>query len=452
MKMLTLFNDLKRKHSLDTISILLFVLVTCCFPFGYKKVIPLFIGLSLFQLFRLIKSKASFNDMSQLYFYLLVYSLIFFRSIHTIILGFNILIYIYAFITTKANKEKRINYKIELLIFIFFILILLNQTLFLPRFETLSTYLYILFYPILFYCIKMKKGFISIRKSMEVFIVSTLVSSILLILINGFYKKLSLTTNTFFAEYLGLSHVYFGIFLGASCVFLLMLSKGKNCNFNKWTLLLLGFFMSLLIYVGARMSLLAVFFAIGVFLFENTPLVWYKKTFISIFVLGTFLILAYKIVPRAKDDMKFFKKVYTSVKSNDQQDIITNSWRNIYQRYLVTKYTLSEIKKQPVLGIGIQNVKRKIGDQIHADGYKYFTKINPHNQYLHYLLGMGFFSFLFFIGMLLYLFKLQSKNVYFLLFFVLIMITESVLVRVKGISVFFLFSLIISLNKECLND
>ena len=54
--------------------------------------------------------------------------------------------------------------------------------------------------------------------------------------------------------------------------------------------------------------------------------------------------------------------------------------------------------------------------------------------------------------MLGYFFKQQIKYPYFMLFFIIIMITEAILSRVKGISVFFLFTLLFSLNKKLLND
>ncbi len=168
-------------------------------------------------------------------------------------------------------------------------------------------------------------------------------------------------------------------------------------------------------------------------------------------VFVSLLTLSYNTIPRAKEGVKYIDKVYTSFKTDNKQDLIDNSWRNMYQRFLVLDYTFKEIKEHYFLGIGNKNVKNTISTKIIKDGYIYFEPINTHNQYLHFLVGMGFLPFLFFIWMLFYFFKNYSYTtygLYFLIFFLLIMLTESILVRVKGISLFFIFYLIFSLQEK----
>jgi len=120
----------------------------------------------------------------------------------------------------------------------------------------------------------------------------------------------------------------------------------------------------------------------------------------------------------------------------------------MYQRFLVTKYTLQEIQKNIFFGIGMQNVKQRLFDKIRKDGHLYYQPINPHNQYLHIWLGMGIFSLLFFLYMLYSFIKDQPVGFYFTLFFLIIMLSESVLVREKGISLFFLFTLTFLIDKK----
>lgn len=173
-------------------------------------------------------------------------------------------------------------------------------------------------------------------------------------------------------------------------------------------------------------------------------MIWWKKiTFLIVFTL-TFSISSYLMIPRIKNDVNYINKVYNSIILNDKNDLVQNSWRNMYQRFLVTKYTINEINNNLFFGIGLENVDKVLGKKIINDGYKYFQKINPHNQYLHVWLGMGLLSFIFFIIMLLNFFSYQPFSFYFILFYLICMLTESVLVRVKGISLFFIFILFLS--------
>ena len=260
-------------------------------------------------------------------------------------------------------------------------------------------------------------------------------------------------TNTFFAEYLDLTHVYFGLFLGVSCIFILMLFKSKSKIRYKYLYISCCiFFLATFIYIGARMALLSVMFILGIYFFKKVSEFSIRKRIIIVLTSFGFFFLSYKAIPRASDGLFYLKQVYTSVKTNNKEDLVFNSWRNVYQRFLVTKYALKEIQEHLYLGIGLQNVRDTLGAKIHKDGYIYYVFINPHNQYLHTLLAMGVFGFIFLIVMLVYFFKQQYNHSYFILFFLLLMFTESVLVRVKGISIFFLFSIILSLKNNLTND
>ncbi|WKD85555.1 hypothetical protein KCTC32516_00896 [Polaribacter huanghezhanensis] len=433
-------------------TILLFLLVSFSFPALVKIVVPLFIVVAFFQFYQVLRNKITIDYLLETYFYLLVYSLIFFRSIHTLILVFNLIFYFYY--TLKSKERFKISaLKNEFLIFFFFCLIVVNQLTFQPYLKTIDTYLYLLFYPLLFFLIKKSKILFTIENALKTFIVSVLTATLFLFFINLFQDNLTLKTNTFFAEPLGLTHVYFGLSLGVAFGFVLILLEKETYLINKIsTYFLLAIFLILLIYIGARTSFVATFIILGVFLFKKIPLVFYKKITLLTILSFVFLTISFKTIPRVKQDLFFIKKVYISVTTNDTQDLVQNSWRNIYQRFLVTKYSINEIKENLLLGIGNHNTKRILGGKIHKEGYLYFEAINPHNQYLHVLLGMGLFSFLYFLVMMGNFFKMPSSHMYFLFFFILIMFTESVLVRVKGISIFFLFVLILSLKKSPLHD
>ena len=439
--------NIKHKYNLDNYSLLLYILVSFSFPAVFNITNSLIIAITLFQIYRLKKNKISNSYFISTYFYLLIFSLIFFSSTHTILLIINICFHFYIFIKQKRLINKK-TIALEIYVLIFFGLIAVNYLIHIPNLKGLETSLYLLLYPLLFIIIKSQPVFIEVYKTINVYITSVIVATVYLLIINLFFDKITLSTNTFFSEYLGIIHVYYGMFVGLAICFLLITYNNSNKFLNA---LFCIFLLIILIYIGARISLLAVICVFGIILYNKSSLKWYKKSILLLMVFVSLLTLSYNTIPRAKEGVKYIDKVYTSFKTDNKQDLIDNSWRNMYQRFLVLDYTFKEIKEHYFLGIGNKNVKNTISTKIIKDGYIYFEPINTHNQYLHFLVGMGFLPFLFFIWMLFYFFKNYSYTtygLYFLIFFLLIMLTESILVRVKGISLFFIFYLIFSLQEK----
>lgn len=445
--MRSIFKKIQEAYFLDTMSCMLFFLIAVSVKKTASITIPLIIVLGLFQYVRFLKDRISKEALIYPFLYALIYTTVFYRSVQTVILILLLLFLIGLMVKLKPKKVK-INIKSEVYIFGFFLLIVINSMLFKPYFKSIDTYLYLLFFPLLFFLLKKLSFTIDKVKSMRVFIFSVLVSSILLLIINAIDGNISLKTNTFFSKYLGLIHVYYGMFLAVAGCFLLILNKEKLFFLSITPdYIIFVFLVLLLIHIGARISLLALLFILGIFLFQKIPLPFFQKM-VLIGVLGSFILfVTYKSIPRARSDIKYIEKVYTSVKENNKEDLVHNSWRNMYQRFLVTSYTVKEIKEHPVLGVGLQNVKDVISNKIIKDGYLYFKPINSHNQYLQLWVGMGIFALLYFLWMLFNFYKLQTYSIYFLTFFLIIMLTESLLVRVKGISLFFLFSLIFSFKE-----
>ncbi|MCK0130235.1 O-antigen ligase family protein [Flavobacteriaceae bacterium F08102] len=339
---------------------------------------------------------------------------------------------------------------------IFFLLILGNYMLFSNGLKGLDTFLYLLVYPILFYGFRQLPFSIDLTKSIRFFILSIVVASTLLLIINMVNGTLSMTTNTYFSETLGVTHVYFGLFLGLGSCFVMGFNFNKNPLVNPiFDHVLLLIFMVILIYIGARMSLIGVFIVLGLYCYKLLSFEPYIKIISVIGVCILFFSVSYFFIPRVKQDLNYINKVYVSVKTNDKEDLVENSWRNMYRRFLVLSYTGSEIKHHLFTGIGMANVTSQISEQIIKDGYIYFKPLNTHNQYLHYLVGMGVVGLLFFCWLLYYFFTHQIQGtlgVFFMLFFMTTMLTESVLVRVKGIALFFLFYLLFCSKKVIIND
>jgi O-antigen ligase len=239
------------------------------------------------------------------------------------------------------------------------------------------------------------------------------------------------------------------MYLGLALTFLIILYiKNENLINSKSDILLFLLILLLLIYIGARTALFSVFVIIAIAIYTKDNANIFIKITISAFAILLLMTAGYKNIPRVKNDLISLQKVYSSIVTDNNEDLVNNSWSNMYKRYLVLDYSIKEIKNHFVFGIGLGNVTHKISDQILKDGYKYFQPMNTHNQYLHFLLGLGIFAFLYFI-FILFQFKVYNPEWgYFLLFFILIMLTESILVRIKGISIFFMFYLIFSSHKN----
>ncbi len=448
-------NDIRKEYYLDSYSIALYILVSFSFPAVYKMIIPLIIAITLFQFYRLKKDKITNEYFVNTYFYLLVFSLLFFRSIHTLLLIINICFHFYLFFKNKAIIDRK-NIVFEVFVLLFFGLIFINYLIHIPNLKGIETNLYLLLYPILFISIKSQSRFIKKRKVIAVYITSVLLATFYLLLLNIYFHKMSFSTNTFFSEYIGIIHVYYGMYVGLAISFLLALkTKQKRYLIHKLDYFIILFLVGILVFVGARIALVAVFLIAIITIYKSIKWAWYKKTIAILLIITSLFILGYQIIPRAKRGVDSIKNIYASVKIDDKQDLINNSWKNMYKRFLVTKYTLNEIKENYILGIGNKNVKTIISTKIINDGYKYFEPINTHNQYLHYLVGMGVLPFLYFVWMLSYFYKNKLNSpyaLYFLVFFLVIMLTESILVRIKGISLFFLLFLILSLQESKQSD
>lgn len=435
----------------DLHTLFLFMGVTLSFKNTDKFALVLVGLISILQFFRLHKKKISKEVFFETYFYLLIYSSIFAGSVHKVLLIILLIFFLYVRYVDKRGVIKTNSVKTEKLIIVLFGLITINHLIFLPYFKGLDIYIYFILIPLLFIGIKKLDFEIEILKSIKVYIFSTIIVTILLFVVNCCNNTLILKVNTFFPKKIGLSHVYFGIFLGITNGLILTLYAKKQRFFILYfDLILFVFNCALLIYIGARMSLIGVLFILLIYLYKNIKINNSLKIVCIVLLLCSLLFIGSKM-PRIKQGLDEIKRLQTAVKTNNKEELILNSWRNMYMRYLVTSYTFKELKTNWFLGIGMQNVEKKIGTKIKKDDYKYFTGINTHNQYLHFFIGIGIFGFLYFLCLLVFLLKSKETSIYLLLFFILIMLTESVLVRGKGILLFTFFMLLF-FSKKLSND
>ncbi|WP_075340542.1 O-antigen ligase family protein [Tenacibaculum agarivorans] len=431
----------------DPFRVILFLLVSICFQNTNTFCLILFGVITCLHFIKLFKGKISDNYFFSTYFHLFIYSIIFYGSINKTILVILLLFFLQFFLKTRNSFviPEKFN---EWLFIILFLLITINHFIFPPYLIGLDIFIYLLLVPLFFLGLKKLSFKISLFTSLKVFIISVLFTSILLIIINLFQGKI--IDNTYFSKPIGLSHVYMGIFLGFSNIFILILYSKEKYFLNLFIDLTLFIFnISLIAYIGARLALLSLFFILFLFIYQKIKLKPFFKIIIALVLLTSLVFFGSKNT-RFKKGTQEINELYESIKIGNKKSIIENSAKNMYLRYLVYSYTIKELKTSWVLGIGMQNVEKKISKKIVADGYKNFWGINTHNQYLHFFIGMGVFGFFYFLYLIFFLFKSKNMNLYFILFFSLIMITESALVRGKGILLFTFFSLLF-LNKSLLD-
>src|SRR5690606_36472441 len=108
----------------------------------------------------------------------------------------------------------------------------------------------------------------------------------------------------------------------------------------------------LIIYIGARISLIAVLSVTFLAIYNISKLIWYKKATIMVLVIGL-IFFSFKFIPRFKQGLDSIATVYLSVVNNKVDDIRSNSWENMNQRYLVIDYSIKELKNNFVFGIGV---------------------------------------------------------------------------------------------------
>ncbi|WP_053989929.1 O-antigen ligase [Mangrovimonas sp. TPBH4] len=106
-------------------------------------------------------------------------------------------------------------------------------------------------------------------------------------------------------------------------------------------------------------------------------------------------------------------------------------------------------KEYPIFGVGLDKIEEERVDRYTDYGYIVAAhhKYNAHNQFMEYLSSNGIIGGVIYIGVLLYVIgvAIKRKNYFFLFFimsFILANLTESMMVRIKGIEYFTIFSVL----------
>lgn len=232
---------------------------------------------------------------------------------------------------------------------------------------------------------------------------------------------------------------YDTLYLNTAYIFLLF---GKYGNLTKRTLSLL-FFIVIFLF-GVRIGIATYLLITGIYIILNLKkLVTIKN---AVFLLLS-IFLAFVLI----NNSHYLKDKYygvlekIGVVSSDSISDIGENYHNLSLREELWVNSFETIKKRPIFGYGTYGEVEYLKNQYSKSGMEdKDIKLNSHNQYLTTFLQYGVFGggILLLILFRSLLIALKAKNVQGSLFVVICMIafmTESYLIRQKGIMLFTLF-------------
>lgn len=145
--------------------------------------------------------------------------------------------------------------------------------------------------------------------------------------------------------------------------------------------------------------------------------------------------------------IKKAKQMSTDVFSYQLEDDIHNkNWNSLNIRLAKWECAWAVIQQQPVLGTSTGCGRKHLDEMYRSKNFQigYEKSFSTHNQYLHYWVELGIFSFLLFVAFLISGLYYSAKKNNFLLFVLLMLIaicslTENILTLNKGIVFFAAF-------------
>ncbi|MBW8051696.1 MAG: O-antigen ligase family protein [Cytophagales bacterium] len=211
--------------------------------------------------------------------------------------------------------------------------------------------------------------------------------------------------------------VAFAIFVG---VFLYSESKARSVGRYALCTMLITLFI-FLHFLAVRSGLLA-FYALA---FSYTLFYIIKKKancFIILFILLSSPIISYFAIPTFQNK---FQNTVTDLAKIENKSTISDY--SVSSRIVSYKAAFELIKKKPLTGTGIGNIKREMA-KIYIAKFPYIKKhrrLMPHNQYLRYLVGFGI------IGLSIFLFSFYYPLIYQYNYKNLILLTHYLIISIS---------------------
>ncbi len=238
---------------------------------------------------------------------------------------------------------------------------------------------------------------------------------------------------------LGHHPIYISLFIGISLINLTRLSiHYKNKSIILSPIIFVMFFQILTLFIISGKATILALIIVAIFIYFHK---YQNKTKTALFcilsaiIIGAILFLTPQTRSRFKELIN--KKTYYIQKLNE------NNSSQI--RIAIWKTSLENIKKAPILGYGIGDVQNVLNSS-YKSNYPILlkTQYNSHNQYFGVWLSTGILGLIFFIYFLYFNFKIGFINKDFtflaiLLFFCINFLTENIIERQAGATLFFFF-------------
>jgi O-antigen ligase len=303
----------------------------------------------------------------------------------------------------------------------------------------------ILVFPLIFSSIRFRFQSSDVIFIILCFIVSCFIGSVYSLLMElnrpgAFRLSSELTEIT--TQSIGISHVYFGIYL-AFCILaiinIIFYGRGYSTLLKIALVLLATYLFFFMFVLGGKMAIIALL--ILAFVISIGFLIRERRFILGLifFVIPIFTFyFAINVNPHVK--LRFEKLI-------DEKNyfIGDNSWNSIGVRLSILKCVHEVFITAPMVGTGTGDTQSDLNQCYNSNGFITINDMNPHNQYLQILLSNGLIGLMLYIGGQVILLINCYKNKNYLLFqfiilFSLCCLTESLLERQHGVMYFSLFS------------
>ncbi|NDV42147.1 O-antigen ligase family protein [Flagellimonas sediminis] len=249
--------------------------------------------------------------------------------------------------------------------------------------------------------------------------------------------------------------IYFSIYVGFAIIALayLFLFTQKRHKLNVIYAFGFLFLLAFIFLLGSRTGILATFVCLAILTFWKS-----KKAFFAFLGCG----LLFFVINYSYND-SFKKRIDNVVQFNTDFDYHSDwAYEGLALRYMTWNCSLSCISENFWFGTGITDAQPCLDDCYKKNSYRsllYFgehqgTKFNSHSMFLDVFVKTGFLGFLVMVLLFSILLILAYKDhnilmILLIMFFLINGITESLLVREKGIVFFsFMLGLLFSLRRK----
>lgn len=306
----------------------------------------------------------------------------------------------------------------------------------------------LLIFPLILYTIKLNKKIVRyILYSFSCGCLIVAISSFLYAIYKN-YKENALNSiipelfaTNMSSELFDISHVYFGMYVSFTIIILsfTLVSRVKHSSISIFIVLLIGFLLFFLFLLGGKMSIISLsllaFIVCIFFIFQSKR--WFFGILFFVVPIGVFII--------TMNNSQYAKKRFLALFDSSNYEVGDNSWNSIASRVSILKCTNEIFKKDPIVGIGIGDIRDKLDECNEGLMFHSLKGMNPHNQYLQYLLGTGLIGLIVFMISFIYpfviaYFEVNKLYLCFIFIFSFCCLTESMLERQYGVMFYSFFN------------